>query len=212
LPASAQLALALATLLAGPPEAPTPLAPPARPAVVVLDFDGGTLAAKRAVQYDIGRGVATRLVEALVEDGRLRVIERSLIFAVLGEQDFAASDRAHPDAARLARVGRLGVRYVVAGSIHLAPNDRKGGKAGKGGPVTLTARFIDTTTGEVAGWAQAAASVRPEPELTNLGKALESSVVALARRLLAQAGELSTEAPMPEPTPTPEPPPTPPAP
>ena len=164
-----------------PTPTPTPAPAPgpavaARPTVAVMDFDYGTLTTQWWGQYDIGRGVATQLVYALVEDGRLRLIERSKLATVLGEQDFAASERASPEAAKLARVGKaLGVRYIVAGSItKFATSDRKfgGGTVGtvaRGvlGPigglsfrkarqeVALTARFIDTTTGEIVASAQA---------------------------------------------------------
>jgi curli biogenesis system outer membrane secretion channel CsgG len=89
---------------------------------------------------------------------------------VLGEQDFAATDRASPEASKLAKVGHvLGVRYIIAGSVtKFATSDRKfgGGVAGTvatgmlgpvGGltfrkakqEVSITARVIDTTTADV---------------------------------------------------------------
>ncbi len=215
----------------------------ARPTVAVMDFDYGTLSTPWWGQYDIGHGVATQLVYTLVEDGRLRVIERSQLAAVLGEQDFAASDRASPDAARLARIGKvLGLRYVIAGSItKFATSDRQfgGGKVGMvashvigpvGGlsfhkakqEVALSARFIDTTTGEVVASAQAEGVANkgqgaalelsngvgfgtqsPEFRASGIGAAQEVAVTALARDLLAHVGELSAEAPKPDPTPPP---------
>jgi curli biogenesis system outer membrane secretion channel CsgG len=138
--------------------------------VAVLAFDYGTLQNPWWGEYDIGRGVADQVVDSLVNDGSFAVIERSKLDTILAEQDFAATDRAAPDAARLAQIGRMaGVRYVLAGSItQFQTSDRRfgGGKAGaiaKGllGPigglsfrkvkheVKLTARLIDTATGEV---------------------------------------------------------------
>src|SRR4029079_1683389 len=68
--------------------------------------------------YDIGKGMADQVVDELVNDGTFRVIERKKLDTVLAEQDFAASDRADPSAAKLAKVGKvLGVRYIISGSI-----------------------------------------------------------------------------------------------
>ena len=145
--------------------------PPAakRPTVAVMDFDYGAVANWWG-SYDIGHGIATQLVYALLDAGSLRIIERSRLATVLGEQDFAATERASPEASKLAKVGHvLGVRYVVAGSVtKFATSDRKfgGGVAGTvatgmlgpvGGltfrkakqEVSITARVIDTTTAEV---------------------------------------------------------------
>jgi curli biogenesis system outer membrane secretion channel CsgG len=152
-----------------PTPEPTPAAP-RRPQIAVLPFDFGTLQNQWWGTTDIGKGVADQIVDSLVNDGTYSVIERSKLDTVLAEQDFAQSVRANPDAAKLSQVGKvLGVRYLVAGSItQFATSDRKfgGGVAGsvaKGmlGPVgglsfrkvkhqvKLTARLIDTTTGEV---------------------------------------------------------------
>lgn len=150
-----------------PGQAPLPV--PKRPTVAVMDFDYGAVANWWG-SYDIGHGIATQLVYALLDAGSLRIIERSRLATVLGEQDFAATERASPEASKLAKVGHvLGVRYVVAGSVtRFATSDRKfgGGVAGTvatgmlgpvGGltfrkarqEVSITARVIDTTTAEV---------------------------------------------------------------
>jgi curli biogenesis system outer membrane secretion channel CsgG len=139
----------------------------------------------------------------------------------------------------------LGVRYIVAGSItKFATSDRKfgGGKAGavaRGvlGPigglsfrktkqeVTLTARLIDTTTGEVVASAKGegvankgqGASVElqggvgfstqsPEFRASGIGEAQERAISQLAVGLLAHVTDLSAELPKPDPTPTPPPP------
>jgi curli biogenesis system outer membrane secretion channel CsgG len=137
-----------------------------------MAFDYGTLQSQWWGEYDIGKGIADQIVDSLVGDGSFRVIERSKIDTILAEQDFAQSNRAAPDAAKLAKFGKMaGVRFVLAGSItQFQTSDRNFG-AGKGvggtvaksmlGPigglsfrkvkheVKLTARLIDTTTGEV---------------------------------------------------------------
>ena len=132
---------------------------PKRIAVAVMDFDYGTLDHWWGT-YDIGKGMSDQVVDALVNDGSFRVIERKKLDTVLAEQDFAQSDRADPSAAKLAKVGKvLGVRYIIAGSITKYSTERKnvGGSlkgiglgVGKAkSEVNLTARMIDATTGEI---------------------------------------------------------------
>jgi curli biogenesis system outer membrane secretion channel CsgG len=124
-----------------------------------MDFDYGTIDNWWG-QYDIGKGMADQVVDALLEDGSFRVIERKKLDTVLAEQDFAQSDRADPSAAKLAKVGKvLGVKYIIAGSITKFSTESRGGGVrvkgiGLGGKkakseVALTARVIDATTGEI---------------------------------------------------------------
>ena len=87
-----------------------------------MDFDFGTVCSGYSGcwwgNYDIGKGMADQVVDALVNDGNFRVIERKKLDTVLAEQDFAQSERADPSAAKMAKVGKvLGVRYIIAGSI-----------------------------------------------------------------------------------------------
>lgn len=135
-----------------------------RPTVAVMDFDFGTVSDRWWGDYDIGKGIADQLVEGLVEDGSFRVIERKKLDTVLAEQDFAHTDRADPSAAKMSKIGKvLGVRYILTGSITKYSTEQKSygggglvkGKLGGLGlkkaktEVGLTARLIDTTTGEV---------------------------------------------------------------
>src|SRR5262247_1484995 len=128
-----------------------------RIAVAVMDFDFGTIDNWWG-QYDLGKGMADQVVDALVNDGTFRVIERKKLDTVLAEQDFAQSERADPSAAKMAKVGKvLGVRYIIAGSITKFGGEDKSYGAGGivKGPVgalgfkksksyvTLTARMID---------------------------------------------------------------------
>jgi curli biogenesis system outer membrane secretion channel CsgG len=124
-----------------------------------MDFDYGTIDNWWG-QYDIGKGMADQVVNALLEDGSFRVIERKKLDTVLAEQDFAQSDRADPSAAKMAKMGKvLGVKYILAGSItKFATESRGGGMRVKGiglggkktkSEVALTARVIDATTGEI---------------------------------------------------------------
>jgi curli biogenesis system outer membrane secretion channel CsgG len=138
-----------------------------RPSVAVMDFDYGAVNNWWSGvwgNYDIGKGMSDQVVDELVNDGSFRVIERKKLDTVLAEQDFAQSDRADPSAAKLAKVGKvLGVKYIISGSItKFATSDKKyggggliGGKLGGLGlkkaksEVTLTARMIDASTGEI---------------------------------------------------------------
>ena len=85
-----------AVLVAG--GAPSAQAQSKRKAVAVMDFDYGTIDHWWG-QSDIGKGMADQVVDALVNDGTFRVIERKKLDTVLAEQDFAHSDRADVSAA-----------------------------------------------------------------------------------------------------------------
>jgi len=146
-----------AVLVAG--GAPSAQAQSKRKAVAVMDFDYGTIDHWWG-QSDIGKGMADQVVDALVNDGTFRVIERKKLDTVLAEQDFAHSDRADVSAAHASKIGKvLGVRYIITGSITKFSMEQQGGGLhvhglglGGGGAkaqVNLTARMVDTSTGEV---------------------------------------------------------------
>jgi len=158
---SAGLAAVAVLGLAGAPYAQTARAQ--RPQVAIMDFDYGTVDNWWG-QYDIGKGMADQVVDALVNDGSFRVIERKKLDTVLAEQDFAHTNRAEPNAATLAKIGKIkGVKYIIAGSITKFGGEEKsygGGGLVKGRlgglglkkaktEVSLTARMIDATTGEI---------------------------------------------------------------
>jgi len=149
--------LCSAALLAVPASAQA--AKPKRMAVAVMDFDFGAIDNWWG-QADIGKGMADQVVDALVNDGTWRVIERKKLDTVLAEQDFSRSDRADPSAAKLSKVGKvLGVKFIISGSItKFATETRGGGLKVKGiglgakkakSEINLTARMIDTSTGEI---------------------------------------------------------------
>jgi curli biogenesis system outer membrane secretion channel CsgG len=130
-----------------------------RPPVAVMDFDYGTVDNWWG-QYNIGKGMADQVVDALVNDGSFRVIERKKLDTVLAEQDFSASDRAAPSAAKMSKIGHvLGIKYIITGSItkfstekHNVGGSVHGFGLGVGkakSEVNLTARLVDTTTGEI---------------------------------------------------------------
>ena len=66
------VAVAAATLMAA---VPSSAQGSKRPQVAVMDFDFGTIDNWWG-QYDLGKGMADQVVDALVNDGTVRVIER----------------------------------------------------------------------------------------------------------------------------------------
>ena len=140
--------------------------------VAVLNFDYGTVQSSVAAIFgnnqDVGKGISDLLVQKLVQDGKYSVIERNALDKVLGEQNFANSDRA--DSSTAAKIGRiLGVDAVIVGSITQFGRDDKnttvgggvlgnyGSKYGLGGVgktkskavVGISARLVDTSTAEI---------------------------------------------------------------
>jgi curli biogenesis system outer membrane secretion channel CsgG len=139
-----------------------------RPTVAVLDLDFGSIQRWWEGNWDIGKGIADLVVDELVNDGSYRVIERKRLDVLLAEQNFSNSDRADPDAAVVAKMGKmLGVKYLIVGSITKFGTEKKnvgigGGGWGGGGfglgkvgtskgkaNVALAMRVIDTSTGEI---------------------------------------------------------------
>ena len=74
-----------------------------RPTVALLDFDYASINHWWEANQDIGKGIADLVVDGLVEDGTYRVIERKRLDAILAEQNFSNSDRADPEAAKVAK-------------------------------------------------------------------------------------------------------------
>jgi len=140
--------------------------------VAVLNFEYGTVQSSVSAIFgtnqDVGKGISDLLVQKLVQDGKYSVIERNAIDKVLGEQNFANSDRV--DSSTAAKIGKiLGVDAVIMGSITQFGRDDKnttvgggalsgyGSKFGLGGVgkhnakavVGITGRLVDTTTAEI---------------------------------------------------------------
>ena len=139
--------------------------------VAVLDFNYATVMTNSQAVFgtnvDIGKGISDMLIDRLVNDGTFRVIERNQIDKILNEQNFSNSNRADPSTA--AKIGHvLGVDAVIVGDITQFGRDDQskniGAMAGKWGSgfglggvgthkakaeVAITARLIDTNTGEI---------------------------------------------------------------
>jgi curli biogenesis system outer membrane secretion channel CsgG len=138
-----------------------------RPTVAVLNFEYGTVQRWWSGTQDIGEGIADLIVDELVNDGAYRVIERKRLDAILAEQNFSNSERADPSAKTLAQIGKaLGVKYLIVGSITKFGTEQSNKSFGGGGygsafglgsvgtskgkaNVAITARMIDTSTGEI---------------------------------------------------------------
>jgi curli biogenesis system outer membrane secretion channel CsgG len=145
-------------------------APAVKHRVAVMNFDYGTVRTTVAqifgTDQDVGKGISDMLVEKLVQDGKYSVIERNALDKILNEQNFSNSDRA--DSTTAAKIGKiLGVDAIIIGSITQFGRDDKHtnvggagyglGKFGLGGVgkseakavVAVSARMINTTTGEI---------------------------------------------------------------
>jgi len=138
-----------------------------RPTVAVLSFEYGTIQRWWSGTQDIGEGISDMIVDELVNDGSFRVIERKRLDVVLAEQNFSNSERADPSAKTLVQIGKaLGVKYLVVGSVTKFGTEQSNKSFGGGGfgsafgvgqvgtakgkaNVAITARIIDTTTGEI---------------------------------------------------------------
>jgi curli biogenesis system outer membrane secretion channel CsgG len=138
-----------------------------RPTIAVLNFEYGTVQRWWSGTQDIGEGISDMIVDELVNDGSFRVIERKRLDAVLAEQNFSNSERADPSAKTVAQLGKaLGVKYLVVGSITKFGTEQSNKSFSGGGygsafglgsvgtakgkaNVAITARIIDTTTGEI---------------------------------------------------------------
>ncbi|MFZ0630281.1 MAG: CsgG/HfaB family protein [Acidobacteriaceae bacterium] len=213
--------------------------PADRHRVAVLDFNYATVMTNSQAVFgtnvDIGKGISDMLIDRLVNDGTYRVIERNQIDKILNEQNFSNSDRADPNTA--AKIGHvLGVDAVIVGDITQFGRDDQnkniGGALGKWGSgyglggvgthsakavVQITARLIDTNTGEILGSATGkGTSKRSGTNLlgggagsggwgggeagmnstnfgqTIIGEATNDAVTQLAQGLIGDSGKLPT--------------------
>jgi curli biogenesis system outer membrane secretion channel CsgG len=204
-----------------------------RPTIAVLGFEYGTIQKWWSGTQDIGEGISDLIVDELVNDGSFRVIERKRLDAVLAEQNFSNSERADPSAKTVAQLGKaLGVKYLVVGSITKFGTEQSNKSFGGGGygsayglgqvgtakgkaNVAITARIIDTSTGEIMASAKGDGTSKRSGLLlagggggggggglgriefgasdfkdTILGEATEAAVKATSLKLVAAKGRL----------------------
>jgi TolB-like protein len=129
------VACANASLAAAPP---VPVEK--RPTVAVLYFDVPEAGPKADELLVFRKGLAEMMITDLSSTGELRVVERERLEAVLTEQALQQSQKLDP--ATAVKVGKLlGARYLVWGSVFLAPI--------KNSPLVFQAKTVIVETGEV---------------------------------------------------------------
>jgi curli biogenesis system outer membrane secretion channel CsgG len=161
--ACAALLVLAVTVAAGPANAAED-----RVRVAVLDFDTDALHSNWRYGWhysELAGAAADTLTHELVQIPQFSMIERQRINDILAEQDLGASGRVDP--ATAAQIGRLlGAQLAVVGSVTEFGVSEMGGripqvgkwKWGRGiggkvhtGRAVVTARLVDTTTGEILG-------------------------------------------------------------
>jgi len=127
-------------------------------AVGVKDFDNE---AGWSGSWDLGDNLGIMLESALFDTGRFVLVEREKLTDVIAEQDLAASGRT-AQAKKVAQTGVIrSARYIATGAITTVEDAASGGgggvsvggfRVGLGGSkaqVTIIAKLIDTSTGEI---------------------------------------------------------------
>lgn len=112
-------------------------------------------------QWELGDNLATMLESALYDTGRFVLVERGQLNEVIAEQDLAASGRM-AKSTKVAQTGKLrSARYIATGAITTVAEGNQGGGGGfnvggfniglkgKKSEVTIIAKLVDTTTGEI---------------------------------------------------------------
>jgi curli biogenesis system outer membrane secretion channel CsgG len=169
--------------------------------IAVLDFDGGSINGNPYASGYLGmgaaKGVGDLVINKLVDNGTYRVIERGKIDQILQEQNLGESGRV--DASTAAKIGKLlGVEAVLVGSITQFNVDSKASGFSLGGLfgnssvkntaiVQLTARLIDTETGEIIATAQGQGSAAAKSGSTSVLGIGGSTANANTDTLLTQA-------------------------
>ncbi|MEP7327495.1 MAG: CsgG/HfaB family protein [Gemmatimonadota bacterium] len=127
------VALALAAL--------SPLAASAqdtRPGIAVMPFENGGSYGREKEDFEaLQQGIPAMLISELSKNQAARVVDRSDINRILGEQNLATQGRV--DAATAARVGKIvGARYMIMG-----------GFTDYYGKMRIDARIVDVETSEI---------------------------------------------------------------
>ncbi len=82
------------------------------PLIAVLPVEEGDFSWKGFRGKDIMNGITQLITDRLVEVEGIRVVERTRVYDILNEQDFAHTDRVNPETA--AEIGRiLGVDSLI---------------------------------------------------------------------------------------------------
>ena len=132
--------------------------------IAVLDFSNGTPDHPERVE-PLRRALGATLAGAIARSGRVRVIERNRLSALLAEQDLARTGRI--DDATAARVGKLlGVDVLFLGAFIVQPN----------GEMMVSTRLVDVAT----------AIVTAGPEMVGDTKSATKLIDRLAESLTKQ--------------------------
>jgi TolB-like protein len=109
-----------------------------RPGIAVLPFEnGGSYGRDKEDFTALEQGIPALLITSLQQNQAARVVDRSDIHKLLGEQNLAAEGRV--DAATAARIGKLvGARYMIMGTF-----------VDYYGKFRIDARIVDVETGEI---------------------------------------------------------------
>lgn len=112
-------------------------------------------------QWNLGQNLSIMLESALMDTGRFVLVEREKLSHIIAEQDLAAGGRT-AQARKVAQTGVLRpARYIATGAVTEVTEGRSGQTGGvsfrgitMGGgrstaQVTIIAKLIDTTTGEI---------------------------------------------------------------
>jgi TolB-like protein len=106
-----------------------------RPVVAVLYFDNRAFGKAAADYESFAKGIADLLINDLASAGRVRVVERDRIQAILAEQGLTKAGSV--DAATAVKVGKLvGAQYAIMGSFITTPRNE----------LVLTSRSVDVET------------------------------------------------------------------
>lgn len=142
--------------------------------IAVMPFEYGAVTSQVGT-YDVGKGVTELMINKLVNDGTFRVVDRQMLDQILKEQNLSVSDRADPNTA--IKIGKLlacdamvvgtvthfgfetkstnigGAASYASGYIPYVGGLPFGGLGSKKSKVrvSISARVIDTATGEILG-------------------------------------------------------------
>ena len=126
-----------------------------KPQIAVLGF--GNRSGARSVQDVFVTEIQDVFVTELVKTGKFRVVEREQLDARMRSNNLTLGGDVDP--ATAVRVGKLlGVNYVMTGTVNeYGETDRRARRGGRRFNAAVSARLIDTSTGEIT-WADEARS------------------------------------------------------
>lgn len=117
-------------------------------------------------EENLGAGIAQIVINGMLEAGQFRIMERKALDEIMREQGLANSDAADPNQRNIVHQAKLlGAQYMLTGAITQMGFERNQKGVGVGGlgipglgaigkrddktRVSLTARLVDTSTGEI---------------------------------------------------------------